>query len=177
MVQLIAKNYARAMFELAVEENTVKETGEELQAIKQILSSDEKIMRFLVTPLVTKNEKIELVSKAFEAQVSKNTQNLIKVVIENGRASEMLKIFDQYSILELEHFGIAEAVAITTIALSETQRNALIEKLENATGKKILLTNQIDKNILGGVLVKVGEKEIDGTVLGKLNSLKQALSK
>lgn len=177
MVQLIAKNYARAMFELSVEENTVKETGEELQTIKQILGSDEKIMRFLVTPLVTKNEKIELVSKAFEGQVSKNTQNLIKVVIENGRASEMLKIFDQYSILELEHFGIAEAVAITTIELSETQKNALIEKLENATGKKILLTNQIDKNILGGVLVKVGEKEIDGTVLGKLNSLKQALSK
>lgn len=177
MVELVAKNYARAMFELSIEANTVEETGEELQKIKEIFSSDEDIVKFFVTPLVTKKEKLEILSKAFEGKVTKNTENLLKVVIENGRASQIMEILDQYRKMELDYLGIEEAVAITTQPLSEAQRESLVANLEKTTGKKIILVNQIDESILGGILVKVGEQELDGTVLGKLNGLKQALIK
>jgi len=177
MVELVAKNYARALFDLAIDENKVEEIGEEVEAVAKILESDKSFYEFFVTPLVSKREKLDLIEKAFGGRVSKNTENFFKVLIENGRGNEFLGISSQYNKMQLEYFNMIEAVAFTVQPITELQRKALVEKLEKETGKKVILKNTIDKSLLGGMLIKIGEKEIDGTVLNRLKNLQAAITK
>lgn len=177
MVELVSRNYARALFDIAVEENLVEDIGEEMTAIVSILKSEKSFFDFFVTPLVSKQEKIELVDKAFGGKVSKTTENFLKVLIKNGRTDAMPAVDTYYHKLKLEHFNMVEATAYTVLPMTDLQQQKLIEKLEKQTGKKIIFKNEIDQNILGGMLVKIGEKEIDGTVLNSLKNLEAAISK
>ncbi len=177
MVELVAKNYARALFELAIEENRVEEIGEEVETVAQILEMDKSFYEFFVTPLVAKKDKLDLIEKAFGGNISKYTENFFKVLVTNGRSNEVLGISDHYKKMKLEHLNMIEAVAYTVLPITESQHQKLAEKLEKETGKKVILKNLIDKSLLGGMLIKIGEKEIDGTVLNRLKNLQAAINK
>lgn len=177
MVELVSKNYARALFDLAIEEQMVEEIGEEVEAIAKILESDKRFYEFFITPLIPKKEKVELIEKAFGGKVSKYSENFLKVLIENGRSNELLGIGSHYKKMQLEHFNMIEATAFTVLPLTELQHQKLVEKLEHETGKKVILVNTIDKSLIGGMLIKIGEKEIDGTVLNRLKNLQAAITK
>ena len=177
MVELVSKNYARALFDLAVEEERVDETGDEIKAIVSILKSEKNFYEFFITPLVSKQEKIDLVEKAFGGRVSGISENFLKVLIENGRTGVVEAVSSFYQKLRLEHFNMVEATAFTVIPMTDIQKQKLVEKLENETGKKVIFKNEINQDLLGGMLIKIGEKEIDGTVLNRLRNLEAAISK
>ncbi|MGB5822508.1 MAG: ATP synthase F1 subunit delta [Proteocatella sp.] len=177
MVELVAKNYARALFDLAIEEKKVEEIGEEVEAVAKILESDKSFYEFFITPLVAKKDKVDLIEKAFGGKISKHTENFFKVLIENGRGNEFLGISSQYKKMQLEYFNMIEAVAFTVLPITQLQHQKLVEKLEKETGKKVILKNTIDQSLLGGMLIKVGEQEIDGTVLNRLKNLQAAITK
>jgi len=177
MVELVSKNYARALFDLAVEENLVEDTGEEMKVIVSILMSEKSFYEFFVTPLVSKQEKIELVDKAFAGRVTKTAENFLKVLIENGRTNTIEAVSTYYHKMKLEHLNMIEATAFTVIPMTDLQQQKLTQKLEKETGKKVILKNEIDQDILGGMLIKIGEKEIDGTVLNRLKNLEAVISK
>lgn len=177
MVELVSKNYARALFDIAVEENRIEDIGEEIEAIVSIIKSEKSFYDFFVTPLVSKQEKIELVDKAFGGKVSKTAENFLKVLIENGRTGAIEATSTTYHKLKLDYFNMVEATAYTVVPMTDPQQQKLIEKLEKETGKKIIFKNEIDQSILGGMMIKIGEKEIDGTVLNRLKNLEAAISK
>lgn len=177
MVELVAKNYARALFELALEENQIDEIGEELEAIVKILDMDKMYYEFFVTPLVSKKEKIALVENAFGGKLSKSVENFFKVLVENGRSNHINGIYSQFRKMHMEYLNMVEAFAYTVIPMTDIQSKKLTEKLENETGKKVILKNIIEPEILGGMKIKIGEKEIDATVLNRLKNLGTAISK
>lgn len=177
MVELVAKNYARALFELAIEENKLEEIGEELESIIEILSMDKMYYEFFVTPLVSKKEKIELVEIAFGGKTSKSIENFFKVLVENGRSNHIKEIYSQYRKMKMEYLNMVEAFAYTVIPITEAQSIKLTTKLEKETGKTVILKNIIEPEIIGGMKIKIGEKEIDATVLNRLKNLEAAISK
>ena len=141
MVELVSKNYARALFDLAVEEERVDETGDEIKAIVSILKSEKNFYEFFITPLVSKQEKIDLVEKAFGGRVSGISENFLKVLIENGRTGVVEAVSSFYQKLRLEHFNMVEATAFTVIPMTDIQKQKLVEKLEKETGKKVIFKN------------------------------------
>lgn len=177
MVELVAKNYARALFELALEENKLEEIGEELETINKVLETDKTYYEFFVTPLVSKHEKVELIEKAFGGNISKYSENFFKVLVENGRSIHIRGVNSQYKKMRMEYLNMVEAFAYTVIPMTEAQSNKLKEKLEQETGKKVILQNIIEPDIIGGMKIKIGEKEIDATVLNRLKNLEAAISK
>ena len=177
MVELVAKNYANALFELAVEEDKVEIIGEELEAVVEILEMDKSYYEFFVTPLVSKNEKVELIEKAFGGKISIHVANFFKVLVENGRGNHIKGACSQYKKMRMEHFNIVEAFVYTVIPMTETQSERLVAKLEKETRKTVILQNIVEPNIIGGMKIKIGEKEIDATVLNRLKNLEAAISK
>ena len=105
------------------------------------------------------------------------SENFLKVLIENGRTGVVEAVSSFYQKLRLEHFNMVEATAFTVIPMTDIQKQKLVEKLENETGKKVIFKNEINQDLLGGMLIKIGEKEIDGTVLNRLRNLEAAISK
>jgi F-type H+-transporting ATPase subunit delta len=107
--------------------------------------------------------------------VNQQLLNFIKVLIDKDRVSVIELINVEFKKLSNEHKNTAEAIAVTAIPLTPDKMEALKEKLSKMTGKNIEITNVIDEEVIGGILVKIGNEEIDGTVKGRLGKLKEEL--
>ncbi len=99
----------------------------------------------------------------------------MKILLDKRRVKDLYSIVEQFENLIYEHKGIVKATAITTVLLGKDEKDSLTKKLESITGKEVELINEIDKSVLGGVLIKLGDQVIDGTLKGKLNNLQITL--
>lgn len=176
MISQVASRYAEALFDLAEEENQTSEIYSELVEIKDIINSNRNLYDILRSPFISKEEKRNVVSSLFMGKILTNNMNFLRVLIDNDRTTEISSIVLSYKMLLNKKNNIAEGEVITAIPLNNEQILELEEKLSAKYNKKIKLTNKIDENILGGVLIKLGNEEIDGTVKSRLIDLKETLS-
>jgi len=176
MAKLVASRYANALFEVGVSEETTGALSDELKVIVDLFNENEDFLKILKAPLISKEEKIALVGKIYEDKVSLEMMNFLKVLIDKDRIGIIDEIFTEFNFLINESNNILEAVAITALPMSQKDLNNLKAKLSQSKGKNIMLTNEVDKSIIGGVLVKMGNEEIDGTVKTRLEKLKDQLS-
>lgn len=177
MEKLVSKIYAQALFDVAIERNKLDEFAEELKFVNNIFQENPELYRLYKTPRIDSNEKKKIIAQIFEGGTSEEVMSLLKILLDKGRASSFEDIVKDYKRLANAHNNIIEAVAITAIPMPEEEKSALENKLSNLTGKMIRLENKIDNSILGGILVRIGDKVIDGTIQGRLNELQENLSK
>lgn len=177
MEKLVGKVYAQALFDVAIESDKLDEFGEEMKYINGIFQQYPEFFILYKTPRIDSEEKKKIITKVFEKSISKEVLNLMKILLDKGRASSFEDIVNEYRRLANNHNNIMEAVAITAIPMPEVEKLALENKLSNLTGKIIRLENKIDDSILGGILVRIGDKVIDGTIQSRLNELQENLTK
>ena len=175
MAELVAKRYASALFEVGVEDNTLDTFVEEFGALIGILKENGNFFNALKTPLIPKGEKKELLENVFKGKVNQQLLNFIKVLIDKDRVSVIELINVEFKKLSNEHKNTADAIAVTAIPLAPDKMEALKKQLSKITGKNVEITNVIDEEVMGGILVKIGNEEIDGTVKGRLGKLKEEL--
>ncbi|MEG0250415.1 MAG: F0F1 ATP synthase subunit delta [Peptostreptococcus sp.] len=176
MISQVANRYARALFELADEQNQASEIYSEIVDLNDVISSNENLYDVLRSPFIPKGEKRGVAYDLFAKEVSKDSKNFLMVLIDSDRTTELSSIVQAYKQMLNNKFNIAEGQVLTAIALSPEQISELEEKLSAKYNKDVRLTNKIDKDILGGVLVKIGNEEIDGTVKSRLGDLSEILS-
>lgn len=177
MAELIQNTYANALFEISdVSKITnAKNTGEELIALKEIFSGNKEYIKLLSSPACSKQEKRDLLDQAFGKSLSDYTLNFLKLLVDNGRFSSINLIIDEYCHIYDANNGIMQVTAITATKLDADLEEKLVQKLNKVTGKKITLTNVLDKSVLGGIKLRYDNTEIDGTVKTKLDELKQII--
>lgn len=176
MAELVASRYADALFEVGVEENKTDLFLDEFRALVQIFKENALLFEIYKSPTIGKAEKKNLLEEAFLNRLSEQMLNFLKILIDKDRMTVLYGILDEFEVLYKESKNIVEAVAVSAVALTENQMNKLKDKLSTKTGKNIILKNQVDDSILGGVLIKIGNEEIDGTIKGKLNRLREELT-
>ena len=171
----LAKKYARAIFELAVEEDNLIKYGEELAAVKNDLFSNDQAVSFFSNPQIEAKAKKDLLRKCFEGEISDTVMNFLLLLVDKRRIGIFSAIESEFVNLSNEEQGIQIADVTSVSALSRTQQTQLQKKLSTLTGKKIQLRLHEDKKILGGLIVKIGDKRIDGSVAGKIQAMRQEL--
>jgi F-type H+-transporting ATPase subunit delta len=176
MAKLVASRYANALFEVGISEGTTAALNDELKVIVDLFNENEDFLKILKAPLISKEEKKALVEKIYQDKTSLEMMNFLKVLIDKDRIGIIDEIFIEFNALINESNNILEAVAITAVPMSEKDLNNLKLKLSEAKGKNIILKNEVDKSVIGGVLVKMGNEEIDGTIKTRLEKLKDQLS-
>lgn len=176
MAELVAKRYASALFEVGNEENKLDIFVDELKNIVLIFDENKEFFNILKSPLISKKEKKELVETVYKDKISSEILNFLRILADKDRISVIKEIMKQYKDLLNEKNNVLYAVAVTAIPLKDEQMEALKDKLSKATGKTMEITNEIDENILGGILIRMGYEEIDGTVKTRLEKLKKELS-
>ncbi|KXZ40525.1 F-type H+-transporting ATPase subunit delta [Alkalithermobacter thermoalcaliphilus JW-YL-7 = DSM 7308] len=175
MAKLVATRYASAIFEVGVELNKEEMFYEELKIISSNFEENEKFFKMLKTPILSKQEKKELIENIYKDKASLEIVNFLKVLIDKDRISIIREIVDIYKQLLNENKNEIQAIAITAVPMSEESLKELTYKLCEKTKKNVKVKNQVDPTVLGGVLVKMGNEEIDGTVKTKLEKLKKQL--
>lgn len=164
----VGKRYARALFEVAKERGQIDQIEAELNDIVAVVSQNADLEKILMHPHISGQAKKELVKELFYAHVSKETQNLLEVLLENGRESDLAAISAAYVKLANEERGIADAVVTTAKSLSEEEQAQLAEKFGKLINKKLRIQTVVDPSILGGVVVKIGDRLYDGSIKSKL---------
>lgn len=176
MINIIASRYAEALFQVGEENNSTTKLYEELNAVLDILKSDKNFYNVLKSPLISKGEKKDIIENIFNNRVQNDLKNFFKLLIDKERISSLELIYKSFKSLLNEKNNIVEGKAITAIPMSKEEIKKLEENLSSKYNTNIILENVVDKTILGGVLVKLGNKEIDGTIKTRLDNLKQELS-
>ena len=176
MEGIIAQRYAISLFEVAKEFKITDEILEELKALKTIFTENEDFFKLLNIPTVSKEEKIEMLDKIFENKINIYMLNFLKILCEKCRISYFYEIASYYTKIYNKENNIKEALAITAVPLSENLKTKLINKLTEITGSRILLENQVDPKILGGVVLKMDDNQFDSSVKGRLDRLKSSLN-
>ena len=176
MIDVIANRYAEALFQLSEEENITKEIYNELHDVVEVIKNNKELDNVLKSPLVAKNEKTQLIEALFNNKINNNLKNFLKILVEKGRISSLKSIELTFKELLNDKHNIIEGTVISAIALTEKQVKELEEKLSKKYNKNVTLENKVDESILGGVLVRLGNTQIDGSVKTRLDNIKDQLS-
>ena len=170
-----ARVYGGSLYELAAEEHLEEEILSEMKEIRALFRENPEYPRLLSEPSIPRKERIGLIDAAFGSQAEPYLVNFIKLLCEKNLLREFGGCCDEYARRYNRDNGIAEATATSAVPMTEAQAEALKQKLEKLSGKKISLSLKTDPSLLGGVRVELEGKELDGTVKGRLDGLSRKL--
>jgi F-type H+-transporting ATPase subunit delta len=172
---VVAKRYAKALFQLALEQGLVAETEDQLRLVVAVVESDAQIRAFLAAPNITLDTKIQTLNNAFSGKASPIVLNTISLLLERGREDRLTSVLDAYLQVAGESLGRADAYVTSAKALSDSEQQKLAEKFGAILGKTVRVTNTVDKDLLGGVTVRIGDTLYDGSLRTKLDGLEKSL--
>ena len=167
----LGRKYAKAIFELACEDDKLKEYGADLAKVQQLYTQCPELKAYLCNPNIQPEEKKSLLREVFEGGVQEMVLNFLLLLIDKRRIQIFDAIAHIFTELSNEARGIVVADVTTAQPLAEAQEKALAEKLERVTGKKIALRRHSDPSLIGGVVVRIGDRRIDGSVKGRLTAM------
>ncbi len=173
----IGVRYATALFELAQEQGTLDTTLEDLDTVAQVTQDTNLLDEVFRHPKMTNIRKKEILDQAFSGKVSQQVINLLKVLVDNQRESLFTAIADNFKALTYEAQGVAEAVVHSAKPLSETEKNAVADVFAKRSGKqKLTIHNVTDKDVIGGLRVRIGDTVYDGTVANQLARIHERMT-
>lgn len=173
MSAAVAKRYARALFEVAQELKSIELIEDELKSIVSVLEGNKDFEVILSHPKITANEKQEIMDKLFEGKWSVQTRNFIHLLIERRRESELPEIAKAYTVLANEARGYADATVTTAKPLTQEELNSIAAQFGHVLKKTLRVQSVVDPAILGGVVVRIGDRLYDGSIAGKLARFEQ----
>lgn len=169
----VARPYAKAAFDFAVEQKALDKWTEMLGFAAKIVA-DEQIQSMLSSQL-SAEKMAELFIAVCDAQLDEHGQNLIRVMAENERLKALPDVADLYEVLVAEHKAVAEVEVRSATALSTEQESKITAMMEKRLDRKVKLNCNVDASLVAGVLIQCGDLVIDGSVRGKLDRLSDAL--
>ncbi len=174
---IAAEEYGRALFTLAKEEG---ENGPynylcTLEQVDALLQTKPEYLKLLDTPAVPIDERLRLIDEAF-GECEKNIINFFKILCEKYAFCYLHDCVKAYQKLYREAYAVTEVSCVTAHPLTETQKEALYDKLNKVTGKKIILTCRIDPSLVGGMILVVDGKQFDGSVRARLDTFRRNLA-
>ena len=170
----IARRYAGAIFDIGMKQNTLDRTLEDVQEIAKLFSI-RKLAYLLREPNIPAERKEIAIRQGLASKVLPTSLNLALLVVQRELVDLMPNIARELNQLVLDHKNEAKAEVTTATQLDETTKSQVQRALERMTGKKIMLETRVQPNILGGVVARVGDQLIDGSVERRLKLLQQQL--
>ena len=168
----VGRRYSKAIFEIAEEKNQVKEIYEMLNSAMILYRTDKEFKNFILNPLIDNEQKKSVLNKIFGKDNSENL-NILLYILDKGRMNCIKYIVAEYLRIYYKKNRILDVRATFTKELTDEQKKKLINKLSQKTGKEINLEIKIDKNILGGGIIRIGDKIIDGSIRRELDNWKR----
>ena len=176
MAKAAIRGYAQALFSVAQAEDALEDVQDELFRFARALDQENQLRETLTDPALPIERKKAVVQDILGDRASPHTVSIIGFLVEQGRARDLTAIVDELGALASEQRDAAVAEVRTAVQLDDRQRDELAKALEQATGKKVELKVVVDPTILGGVIARVGDQVIDGSIKRRLEMARDQLS-
>lgn len=178
MAKLVGTTYGEALFELAVEEGREDEFLEEIIQLKELLDQNPDFGRLMNHPKILKENKLEVLEEVFKGRISDELLGFLHLIITKDRYGDIDHILD-YFIDEVKSLkGIGIAYVTTAVDLSEVKKKEIEAKLLATTSyKKMEMHYQVDEDLIGGMVIRIGDRVVDSSVRSKIFELQRELLK
>jgi ATP synthase, F1 delta subunit len=171
----IARVYASSLVELGQEKKILPDIEEEIRFIAGMITENKDFRKFLVSPGITKDAKKDFIEKIFKGKLSDYIVNFLKVLIDNDRQVCIVEINEALADLLDDVNNRQRVTIITSVDLDSSMKSKLTTKLKDVLKKEIIFKEEIDPSILGGIIIKVGDTVIDGSLAKDLRNIKNNL--
>jgi len=167
------RRYAEAAFQLATRDDSIETWRRELE--EAAATADGQLMDVLANPALPLDERLDAANRVF-ASLSQSVRNIIFLLVRRHRIEQLPRVVAEFVRLDDRRQGITHATATSAVPLTDSEVRALTARLEQMTGGRIDLTTDVDGDLLGGLIVRVGDRLIDGSVRGRLERLRNQLA-
>ncbi len=172
----IAERYAGSLYELAAQSNSVDKVEADLSSFETLLSESADLDRLIKSPVFSAEDQLKAIASiADKAGITGLVGNFLRVVAQNRRLFAVPAMIKAFHAIAAEARGEVAAEVTTAHPLSSAQEEELKAALKGVTGKDVAISATVDPSLLGGLVVKIGSRQIDTSLRTKLNSLKLAL--
>jgi len=176
IVGSIPRRYAKALFNLAVEQDKVAAWSASLLALKQAVESSEELRDVLVNPIYTKEQRRAIAGKIVTAlKLQQEPASLLYLLGDRNRLAYLGGVVEVFSALADEKMGRLRAQITSAAPLDQGAAKNLAEKLARATKAEVILDRAVDPGLLGGVVAQVGRLTYDGSIRTQLEDLRRSL--
>ena len=173
-----AKRYAKGLMQFANESNQAEKINQEMKDLKSAIHSSRELAQFLASPVLDAKRKVQIGKEIFK-DFSPVTNNFIKLVINQGRGDILKEIAMQFTEIYNRQNNISTAEVVSAVELDNTMIQQIVDAAKQKIGgdSTFNIENKVDPNIIGGFILRVGDKQIDSSVKSKLNRLKKEFDK
>jgi F-type H+-transporting ATPase subunit delta len=172
---VVAKRYAKALFELARQNNAIADVEKQLKLVVEAFAGDADIRKFLGLPNVEVSKKIAIIKGALSDKVSVIVLNTLELLIIRGRQNSIGQVYEAYLKVAGDALGEAHATVYSAKSLSNEELAKVAAQFGTIVGKRIIAKQIVEPALLGGVQVRIGDRLFDGSLSGKLARLEQSL--
>lgn len=178
MAKLVSATYGEALFEVAMNEDRVDTFYEEAQAVFQSVNENRQLIELLNHPEIVKEEKIRLVEDIFSQFVSKEMTGFLVTIVEKDRSGQIPEILDYFIGRVKEYKKIGIAYVTTPSELSGDMKNKVRKRLlETTEYSEFEMNYAVDESLIGGMVIRIGDRIIDSSIKHKLLLLSRELEK
>lgn len=168
----VGKRYAEAIYDIANSKNNIKEVYEVLNQIMELYTKDYEFKTFITSPLIDVAEKKNVISKLFYTS-NEDILHIVFYLLDKNRVDSIRDITVEYLKIYYLRNNILDVEATFATNPTKEQQEKLVKNLEIKTGKKVQLIIKIDKSIIGGGILKIGDTIMDGSIRKELDNIKK----
>lgn len=176
LISGVAQRYAGSLFELALEAKSLAEVEKNLDRFEALVDGSPDLKRLISSPVFSSEDQVRAISAILDqAKIGGLVGNFVRVAAQNRRLFAVPSMIQSFRQIAAEHRGEVTAAVTSAHALTGAQENELKATLKSVAGKEVTIKVTVDPSILGGLIVKLGSRQIDTSLRTKLSSLKLAL--
>jgi len=173
----VASRYAKSLLGIALEQNTLEAVYHDMQLINNVCAQNKDLVLLLQSPIVKRDKKEAILTEIFGKNISILSYTFISIILVKKRESLLPDIANSFIDVYKTHKKITSALVTTAIPLSEDQKLKIINLVKNQGNDTIELIEKINSDLIGGMIIKIGDKQVDESIRRKLTNLEMEFDK
>jgi F-type H+-transporting ATPase subunit delta len=171
----VARRYAKSLLDLAKERGELETVNNDMKLLAEVCSSSHDLRVLLGSPIISGDKKLSILKRVFSGKISALSMSFFDVVTRKGRESQLEAIAVEFTRAYKEHKGIQTAIVTSAIGLDDKLRASVYKMVKESLNSEVELIEKVDKDLIGGFVLRVGDKQYDASIARDLRMMKQEL--
>jgi F-type H+-transporting ATPase subunit delta len=172
----IAQRYAKSLLELCIERKEIQGVNRDIKQIIADIKAHKDLQSMLKSPVIKGDVKLNVMSKIWQSQMQPTTMAFLNLVVNKGRESMMREIGESFVDAVRIHERIAVAEVVTAVPMNDETRASIVKEASRMTPFQVELKESVDSALIGGFVLRVGDKQLDASVSSQIKNIKRQLS-
>lgn len=172
----VASRYAKSLIDLAKEQNALEAIHGDMLQVIDVIKSNSSLRAVLKNPIIKLDKKSNILKAIFGEKAHAAVISFFDLLVKKGRAGVIYATAQEFVSEYNREKGIVEASVVSATPLSKEHQNEIISLIKKDYGNEVILTNEVDASLIGGFILRVGDKQVDTSIASQLNKLEQHLS-